>query len=169
MLRATSLLLLVVGTTLIVVWGAAPAQSQQRRPSTASMVASPDPPELGVVRSEVERLVSRLDRDVTFAVPARDPFHFAASPRATRDLAPPPDAMPVALVEPAAPEWPSLVAIVSPPDGGVLEVALSDRSDELHVVRAGQSVGQFLVTEIGADSVALSEPASGRTTRLALR
>jgi hypothetical protein len=84
--------------------------------------------------------------------------------------APAPDVEPLATpVEIVRPEWPSLVAIMAKTEGTGLEVALTDRTGDLHVVSAGAALGSFIVTEITADVVTITDQSSGQTTRLTVR
>jgi hypothetical protein len=170
MLRTTASVLLVGGVTLLVTWGVRPAESQApRTPARVSPdVLPPLPAELDEIDLEVERLSARLDRRSTFDLPDRDPFNFVSRARVLR--APAPDVEPLALpAEIVRPDWPSLVAIMARTEGAGLEVALTDRAGDLHVVSAGAALGSFVVTEVTADVVTITDQSSGQTTRLTVR
>jgi hypothetical protein len=169
MLRATSLTLLLSGSVLLVTWAALPAESQQPRARTLPPVAAEIPADLAAVNAEVDRLVGRLERHVDFPPPARDLFHYASRRPAAPEVIAPAGPRPAIAAELLRPSWPSLVAIMGPGVDGTFEVALSDRTGELHVVTSGGSVGAFVVSEITVDAVVLSDPASGETTRLTVR
>ena len=169
MLRATALFLLAGGVALLVTWGVRPAESQSSRTVPRTAASSGDfPAELNEVNLELDRLSAHLDRLVVYPAPARDLFHFVSRSRPLRELPPQMD-VPAVVQEVPRPVWPELVAIMARPEGGRLDVALTDRAGELQVVSAGATLGEFVVTEITADAVVLTDQPSGQTTRLTIR
>lgn len=168
MIRATSAFLVITAAALLVTWGVSPAESQQARPTVPAPVAIEFPAELAEVNAEVERLSAQVERAPELPDASRDPFNFAPRVRAPREIVP--VSQPVAS-EPVVvpPSWPSLVAIMTRASDGAFEVALADRADALHVVTAGASVGAFIVSEVTADFVVVSDPSSGLSTRLTVR
>jgi hypothetical protein len=170
MLRATASLLLFGAVALLVTWGVRPAASQSTRtpPRVAADTLPALPAELNEIDLEVERLSARLDRKTGYPPPSRDPFNFAPSARTAREVAMPVD-LPLPPTEIIRPSWPSLVAIMTKLDGVGLEVALTDRAGEVHVLGGGGVLGSFLVTELTAEAVTLSDQVSGQSTRLSIR
>lgn len=170
MARATSVVLLASGVLLLLTWLVSPASSA---PQVNRVAVVPDtgvaalPSELLDVNREVDRLRARLDRDVGYPEPARDPFHFGSrarvehtAPMATSDTTAEP-----AVIEPS---WPTLVAILASDSGGPLQAALSDAADGVQILEAGATIGTFTVTDVTADAVALADPVSGQSVRLSL-
>jgi hypothetical protein len=67
------------------------------------------------------------------------------------------------------PSWPTLVAILTAPEDGSLQAALSDGDETMYVVPAGGAAGAFTVTEIAPEAITVTDTASGQSTRLSLR
>jgi hypothetical protein len=125
--------------------------------------------ELAEVNAQLDRLKTRLDRVVDVPVPSRDPFHFAARRPVDRPTAMPD--MPAEMTAPPVltPSWPTLVAILTAPEDGSLQAALSDGDETMYVVPAGGAAGAFTVTEIAPEAITVTDTASGQSTRLSLR
>jgi hypothetical protein len=126
------------------------------------------PAELNEIDLEVERLSARLGQKAGYPPPSRDPFNFAPRRSEPREMQVPVD-LPAPPAEFVQPMWPSLVAIMVKADGVGLEVALASRDGELFVLGSGALMGSFLVSELTADAVTLSDQTSGQSTRLSIR
>ena len=169
MLRATASLLFLGAVALLVTWGVVPAESQSPRPRVVTGDALAQfPAELNEIDLEVERLSARLGQKAGYPPPSRDPFNFAPRRHEPREMPMTDDlpAPPAAFVQPM---WPSLVAILVKADGVGLEVALASRDGEVYVLGNGGAMGSFLVSELTADAVTLSDQMSGQSTQLGIR
>ena len=171
MARATSLILLICGSLLLVTWLVSPASSAPQTSAPQVVDLGPLPAELADVNAQLDRLKTRLDRTVDVPVPSRDPFHFAARRSVDRPAPVATPSMPVEMMAPPVltPSWPTLVAILTAPDDGSLQAALSDRDETMYVVSVGGVAGAFTVTEIAPEAITVTDPTSGQSTRLSLR
>lgn len=124
------------------------------------------------VQAQAERLQRRLATAPTPQTPVRNPFTFHARPRVPHEPRPPsvapPEAAPIADPEPEL----SLIGIAEDktPAGLVRTAMIVGAGDELVLAKVGQQVaGRYKVTAIGADAAELTDAATGRVRRLALR
>jgi hypothetical protein len=167
MARATSALLLVAGAALLVMWVVSPATSAP--PPYATVPETPldrAAPVLADINAQAARLRERLDRAAPYPPPTRNPFTFAE-----------PASRHPAVVEPEPEPEPEatalhLVAILSGDASGTpgrrAVFALSDDAD-VRFVTKGDVVGAFVVSDVQADGVVLTDRRSGSVVHLALR
>ncbi len=149
------------GALLLLIWQVSPATSAPPPPRNAvSSELDQAAPVLAEVTSQVDRLRERLATVPTFPPPSRDPFNFGRRPDPTPRPAP---AAAPATTEPApAPPLPSIVAILlTSVDGADVRTAAFAVDDDVQLVTAGQTIGQFIVRSISADHVVLVDRASG--------
>ena len=124
------------------------------------------------VQAQAERLQRRLDTAPTPQKPVRNPFTFHVRPRVQAE-APSPLAAERA-PEPTPDPEPELTLIGVAEDktpGGLVRTAMiAAAGDQLTLAKVGQDVaGRYTVKAIGADAVELTDTATGRIRRLALR
>ena len=162
--------LLLGGAVLLTSYISAPAA-----PTPAPVLASVEElhaiaelaPLAGDVSQEAERLRARLAVVPERSVPQRDPFSFGSAPRrARKEAAPVPD--PVEPVTDSAPaiDWPKLVALLTEKDAITAVLAVGDA---VEMLKAGQTVGGFLIREVTSSAIEVVHVASSATTRLSLR
>ena len=173
MARVTSTLLLLSGALLLVTWLAAPASSAPPAQATP-LVRTIDEvkPVLDDVNEQVDRLKERLAGQVEYPTPTRDPFRFAEPVRSVR-----PESVPEfvrqleSMMVSAEPAWPRLVAILSSHTDGQpsLRAAFSTSDERIAIVSAGGSVGGFTVADVTSDSIRLTDPVTGQSTRITLQ
>jgi hypothetical protein len=126
------------------------------------------------VQAQAERLQRRLAAAPTPQKPVRNPFTFPARPRVQSTIPEPRAAEPSPAPEPAADPEPELmlfgVAEDKTPAGPVRTAMIAGAGDQLTLAKVGQEVaGRYKVKAIGADAVELTDTATGRIRRLALR
>jgi hypothetical protein len=168
MARVTSSVILAAGAILLVTWLVTPAASGPPRQSSVDAPAIAAPPEIEAIDREVERLRDRLDTTVVIAPPARDPFQFVPLPSARRPELP--DQLPVPTVFEPTIVWPALVAILSsgPSATPTFQAAFEDDAHTIQILSSGASLDGFVIEEVTGDTVLISHPATGRTSRLSL-
>lgn len=164
--------ILLVGVALVTTWSlsrAQPGTSPLPRPTVA-----PDlPPLVQQVLTEAQRLDDRLQIQRPTPQPVRNPFRYVDS-RST-DAPPAAEAADPMVDRPSPAPFvtaPQLVAIVEglTGTGGRLQAALSFVSDdEVHVVAAGDTVGDFFVESVTVDTVVLRHEPTASIRRLSLR
>lgn len=120
---------------------------------------------------EVERLRARLSAVPEKPVARRDPFTFGAAKRPSRRAeaerpvepsAPPVDESPVI-------EWPTLVALLTDHAAPAALTAVLAAGDSVEMLKAGDTIGGFQVTDVTATSVELRHIATSAVTRLSIR
>ncbi|MEO8070859.1 MAG: hypothetical protein ABI652_05620 [Acidobacteriota bacterium] len=118
------------------------------------------------INEEVDRLRARLPPPTSYPAPSRDPFNFGPAPEPPHPGTP----APVALPTPVLPTLPRLIAIIeSVVDTQVVRTAAISDGDDVRIVAAGETAGQFTVGSVSADWVSLTDTASGASFVLSLR
>lgn len=144
-------------------------------PTPASLVASPEEmdaivelaPLAGAVAQEADRLRARLAAVPEPPVAKRDPFSFGSERRRVRPEAaptPPPNEPVIEAPPPIA--WPKLVALLTEKEAITAVLAVGDA---VEILKAGETVGGFLIREVTSTAIELVHVATAATTRLALR
>ena len=178
-MNASRLAAWIFGLGVGTAWLASAAGVGRRPP-----VPRPVPPaaidaELATLAADVETQASRL-RDRLAQAPAPSPrprnlFAFGDRPRPELQRSPASSAQPppAVVTEPVVSE-PVLtligIAEMAGPSGPVRTALITGASNELLMVKAGESViGRYEVTAIGIDAVQLKETATGAVRTLVLR
>ncbi len=121
------------------------------------------------VAQQAERLRARLAAAPETPVTRRDPFSFGPRlpPVPSPDAAGEPP-MPAVQTDPVI-EWPTLVALLT--DGGDPEARTSvlGMDEGIEILKAGETIGGFLVREITVTSVEIEHVATSTVTRLSIR
>jgi hypothetical protein len=168
-MQRVAALVLVAGGILILSWVVAPAApaSKPATPLTTTLTAyeQTTAPLLAEVTAQVTRMRERLATTPAAPEPGRDPFRFGRRPEpAVRNIAPPP---PPVIEPPAAIVVPKLVAVLSTTtDAGVTRRAALAVGDDVKVVEVGATVGTLTVTKIDADTIELTDRATGAVYRI---
>ena len=166
-----------IGILLLFVWVASTA-APSPPPAPAVEVAPIDQaaPTAAGLKDEAARLRAHLAHPPPFPAPVRDPFNFAVPRRApAAPPAPLPTATPIPAVVDApvtlpAPIVPRLVAILADAGSGeVVRSVVLAVGDDVHVGKAGGTIGKYVVRSIDASSAELTETSSGTVIRLSLR
>ena len=166
-----------IGIGLLFVWVASTA-APSPPPVPAVELAQIDQaaPSAAGLKDEAARLRAHLAHPPPFPAPVRDPFNFAAPrPTPAAPPAPLPTAAPIPTVvneplTPPAPIVPRLVAILADAGSGeIVRSVVLAVGDDVHVGRAGGTIGRYVVRSIDASSAELTETSSGTVIRLSLR
>jgi hypothetical protein len=165
------------GATVLAGWLASTPPSNAPESAVSARRPSAAPRDLPAsdIEREAERLQVRVQREVEYAEPQRNPFRFGAS-RADVDrggdipAAAPPPALPPIVLPPVAPPPPvSLSGIAEDQDGQRVErTAILSSPSGVLLVREGDAVpGDYRVSRIEAEAVELVKT-DGSTLRLTL-
>jgi hypothetical protein len=169
----------VSGATVLAGWLASTPPSNT--PEGASSVPSRRPDASGGVpasdiQREAERLELRVQREVTYVQPQRNPFRFGAGRAAAagggdipdRESVAPQPAIPLAVVPPAPPL--SLSGIAEDQKGDRIErTAILSSPAGVLLLREGDVVlGDYRVARIESEAVELVKTSDGSTLRLSL-
>ena len=168
-MQRVAALLLVAGGILILSWVVAPAAPASRpsTPPATTLTAyeQTTAPLLADVTAQVNRMRERLATTPPAPEPGRDPFRFGrrAEP-VVPNIAPPP---PPVIEPPVAVMVPKLVAVLSTTtDAGFTRRAALAVGEEVKVFKVGETVGTLTVTKIDADTVELTDRATGAVYRI---
>lgn len=163
--------LLLGGAVLLTSYISAPAA-----PTPAPVPASAEEidaivelaPLAGDVSQEAERLRARLAVVPERPAPQRDPFSFGSAPRRARKetTAPTPEPGEPVIAPAPAIAWPKLVALLTEKDGVTAVLAVGDA---VEMLKAGQTVGGFLIREVTSTAIEVVHVATSAAARLALR
>ena len=165
-------MLLLGGTVVVMSYISAPAAPTPppARASDAEMRAiDAMAPVTENATQETERLRARLAIVPEKPVPQRDPFSFGTTSKVPKRVTAAPEPEPVVAPEVVAPAplvWPKLVALLT--DNGKITAVLGV-GDGVEMLKAGETVGGFLVREITATSIEVVHVATSVVTRLTLR
>jgi hypothetical protein len=163
-------LLLLGGTVLVMSYISAPASPTPppHAPSEAQVRAiDAMAPVAMTATQEAAQLRARLAILPQNPQPRRDPFTFGSTPRAPKRVIPVEPAPVVEVIAPApALMWPKLVALLT--DNGKVTAVLG-LGDTVEIVKAGDSMGGFLVREITASAIEVVHVATSTSQRLTLR
>lgn len=162
--------LLLGGAVVLTSYISAPAA-----PTPAPAVASPEEidaivelaPLAGDVSQEADRLRARLAAVPEPPVAKRDPFSFGSERRRARPetaTTPQPDEPVIEAAPPIA--WPKLVALLTEKDTITAVLAVGDA---VEMLKAGETVGGFLIRDVTSAAIEVVHVATSATTRLALR
>ena len=168
-MQRVAALLLVAGGILILSWVVAPAAPSARPAAvpatTLTAFEQTTAPLLADVTAQVNRMRERLATTPSAPKPGRDPFRFGRRPEpVVRNIAPPP--APV-IEPPVAVVVPKLVAVLSTTtDAVVTRRAVLAVGDEVKVFIVGDTVGTLTLTKIDADTIELTDRASGAVYRV---
>ena len=116
---------------------------------------------------ETARLRARLAVVPEMPVTQRDPFSFGTKPRVPKRVTAAPEPEPVVEVAPPPPlVWPKLVALLT--DNGKITAVLGI-GDSVEMLKAGETVGGFLVRDLTSTSIEVVHVPTSVATRLTLR
>ena len=174
-------MLLFAGALLISQWvlsSAAPTSTSPTSPTTLTSATNPARSDLAAyeqttapivaeISAQVDRLRERLNTPPAPPQPSRDPFRYGQRevprPKNVQPeiIAPPP--------QPRAPELPRLIAITSEKtDGGVEWRAAFSNGDQILLMKAGETIGPFVIRSVSDGAVELVDP-SGAIHKLVLQ
>jgi len=168
--------LLFAGALLISQWvlsSAAPTVTPSPAPvaaphMTLSAYEQTTAPIVAEIAAQVDRLRERLNTPPAPPQPTRDPFRYGQRelPRPKNVepeiVAPPP-------AQPRAPELPRLIAIASEKtDAGVEWRAAISNGDQIILLKAGDTIGPFVVRSVSETTLELADP-SGAIHKIVLQ
>lgn len=159
------------GAMVVATWLAshAPVGGPREQPVAAPSAAHTDTAAAEIQR-EADRLHARLKRVASYKLPSRNPFRFSDRP-APRAVA----RAPIQEIPPPLPPAPPPVRIVLSGIGEdvagdqVVRTAIISTPENVHVVKIGDTVGDYQVTAIDADAVDLASLDGSSTLRLRLK
>jgi len=169
-MNRVALALLLSGVALLASWAVAPA-APIAPPDTAAAIAAIDQsaPVVDEMNQQVDRLRERLANPQKFPPPQRNPFDFGRRPEPRRPVAPVVET-PAVPVEPPPPPLPRLLAIVlNTVDGAATHSGVFSNGDDVNILKAGDTIGRYVVRSVTSDGAELVERATSRVFRVALK
>jgi hypothetical protein len=169
--------LLFAGALLISQWVLSSAAPTVAPPASAVSAPRTDlaayeqatAPIVAEISAQVDRLRERLNTPPPPPQPTRDPFRYGER-EVPRPKVVQPDVVAVPPPPPPAPELPRLVAITSETTAaGVEWRAAISNGDQILLVKAGDTLGPFVVRSVSETTLELTDPATGAHYKVVLQ
>ena len=162
------------GLMVVATWLASHAPVGGPREASIAPSAAHTETAAAAIQREASRLHDRLQLVAAYKVPSRNPFRFGTRP--AQAVAPRQQAMPVEqvappVVEPQPPTFRMMLSGIGEDVEGeqVTRTAIISTPDNVHLVKVGETLGVYQVTDIAADSVTLTRLEDGSAVQLTLR